>query len=137
MRASGLDELCINTMRFFAVDTVQRANSGHPGTPMGAAPMAYALWDRFLKHNPLDPDWPDRDRFILSPGHASAMLYAPSAPDRIRASSGGDQAVQAMGQQDTRPPGVRAYTRSRGDNRAPGPGIRQRGGDGHRGTVAG
>ncbi len=71
-----LDELCINTMRFLAVDTVQQANSGHPGTPMGAAPMAYVLWDRFLKHNPTDPNWPDRDRFILSPGHASAMLYA-------------------------------------------------------------
>ena len=71
-----LDQLCINTMRFLAVDTVEQANSGHPGTPMGAAPMAYVLWDRFLKHNPNDPEWPDRDRFILSPGHASAMLYA-------------------------------------------------------------
>jgi len=71
-----LDQLCINTIRFLAVDTVQRANSGHPGTPMGAAPMAYVLWDRFLKHNPGDPQWPDRDRFILSPGHASALLYS-------------------------------------------------------------
>ncbi|MEE9261792.1 MAG: transketolase [Dehalococcoidia bacterium] len=71
-----LDELCINTIRFLAVDAVQKANSGHPGTPMGAAPMTYVLWDRFLKHNPNDPTWPDRDRFILSPGHASAMLYA-------------------------------------------------------------
>ena len=71
-----LDELCINTIRFLAVDAVQKANSGHPGTPMGAAPMAYVLWDRFLKHNPNDSTWPDRDRFILSPGHASAMLYA-------------------------------------------------------------
>ena len=72
----ALDQLCINTMRFLAVDAVQKANNGHPGTPMGAAPMAYVLWDRFLKHNPRDPKWPDRDRFILSPGHASAMLYA-------------------------------------------------------------
>ena len=70
-----LDKLCINTIRFLAVDTVQKANSGHPGTPMGAAAMAYILWDRFLKHNPNDPYWPDRDRFILSPGHASALLY--------------------------------------------------------------
>ena len=76
MTDSKLDELCINTMRFLAVDAVQKANSGHPGTPLGAAPMAYVLWDRFLKHNPNDPQWPDRDRFILSPGHASAMLYA-------------------------------------------------------------
>jgi transketolase len=72
----ALDKLCINTIRFLAVDAVQRANSGHPGAPMGAAAMAYVLWHRFLKHNPNDPKWPDRDRFILSAGHASAMLYA-------------------------------------------------------------
>ena len=71
-----IDELCINTIRFLAVDAVQKANSGHPGTPLGAAPMAYVIWDRFLKHNPGEPKWPDRDRFLLSPGHASAMLYA-------------------------------------------------------------
>jgi transketolase len=76
MEISKLEELCINTVRFLAVDMVQQANSGHPGTPMGAAPMAYVLWDRFLKHNPSDPKWPNRDRFILSAGHASAMLYA-------------------------------------------------------------
>ena len=76
MATKTLDELYINAIRFLAVDTVQKANSGHPGTPMGAAAMAYVLWDRFLKHNPSDPKWPDRDRFILSPGHASAMLYA-------------------------------------------------------------
>ena len=75
MVETRLDDLCINTMRFLAVDAVQKANSGHPGTPMGAAAMAYVLWDRFLKHNPADPRWPDRDRFVLSPGHASAMLY--------------------------------------------------------------
>ena len=75
MADKELDQLCINTMRFLAADTVQRANSGHSGTPMGAAPMAYVLWDRFLKHNPGDPRRPDRDRFILSPGHASALLY--------------------------------------------------------------
>jgi len=76
MSTPTFEELCINTIRFLAVDMVQQANSGHPGTPMGAAPMAYVLWDRFLKHNPGDPKWPDRDRFILSAGHASAMLYA-------------------------------------------------------------
>jgi transketolase len=70
------DELCINTIRFLAVDAVQKANSGHPGAPMGAAAMAYVLWHRFIKHNPKDPKWLDRDRFILSAGHASAMLYA-------------------------------------------------------------
>lgn len=71
-----LDELCINTIRFLAVDAVEKAKSGHPGAPMGAAPMAYVLWDRFLKYNPADPQWTDRDRFILSAGHASALLYA-------------------------------------------------------------
>jgi len=71
-----LDELCINTVRFLAVDAVQKANSGHPGVAMGAAVMAYVLWDRFLKHNPNDPTWQDRDRFVLSAGHASAMLYS-------------------------------------------------------------
>ena len=76
MSTSTFEELCINTIRFLAVDMVQQANSGHPGTPMGAAPMAYVLWDRFLKHNPGDPKWPDRDRFILSAGHASALLYS-------------------------------------------------------------
>lgn len=71
-----LDDLCINTLRFLAVDMVQKANSGHPGLPLGSAAMAYTLWDRFLKVNPRDPHWPDRDRFVLSPGHGSALLYA-------------------------------------------------------------
>jgi transketolase len=71
-----LDQKSINTIRFLAADAVQRARSGHPGTPMGAATMAYTLWDRFLEHNPTNPGWPDRDRFILSPGHASMLLYA-------------------------------------------------------------
>ena len=76
MADQALDQLCINTIRFLAVDSVQKAKSGHPGAPLGAAPMAYALWDRFLKHNPNDPTWPNRDRFVLSCGHASALLYS-------------------------------------------------------------
>ena len=70
-----LDQLCIDTMRFLSVDAVQKANSGHPGMPMGAAPMAYVLWTRFLRHNPRDPGWFDRDRFVLSAGHGSMLLY--------------------------------------------------------------
>ena len=72
----NLDELCINTIRMLSVDMVQQANSGHPGLPMGAAAMAYVLWTRFLRHNPSHPQWPDRDRFILSAGHGSALLYS-------------------------------------------------------------
>ena len=72
----ALDQQCINTIRFLAVDAVQKAQSGHPGTPMGAATLAYTLWDRFLKHNPRNPRWANRDRFVLSPGHASMLLYA-------------------------------------------------------------
>jgi transketolase len=71
-----LDELCVNTIRALAIDTVLKANSGHPGLPLGAAPMAYALWTRALKHNPANPHWPDRDRFVLSAGHGSALLYS-------------------------------------------------------------
>jgi transketolase len=76
MSKESFEELCVNTILFLAVDMVQKANSGHPGAPMGMAPLAFVLWDRFLKHNPIDPKWPNRDRFILSAGHASAMLYA-------------------------------------------------------------
>ena len=71
-----LDQLCINTIRFLSVDAVQQANSGHPGLPLDAAPMAYALWTRVLKHNPRNPLWFDRDRFVLSAGHGSMLLYS-------------------------------------------------------------
>ncbi len=71
-----LDELAINSIRFLSVDAVQKANSGHPGLPLDAAPMAYVLWTRFLKHNPTDPNWFDRDRFVLSAGHGSMLLYS-------------------------------------------------------------
>jgi transketolase len=74
--AKSLDELAIDTIRTLAIDGVQKANSGHPGAPMGAAPMAYTLWTRFLRHAPTHPDWPDRDRFVLSAGHASMLLYS-------------------------------------------------------------
>jgi transketolase len=73
---TALDQLCVNTIRVVSIEAVQRANSGHPGLPLGAAPMAYTLWDRYLKHNPTDPAGPDRDRFILSAGHGSMLLYS-------------------------------------------------------------
>ncbi|MGB8645053.1 MAG: transketolase [Anaerolineae bacterium] len=76
MSASDLDQLCINTIRFLSIDAIQKANSGHPGLPLGAAPMAYVLWTRLLKHNPTNPHWVDRDRFVLSAGHGSMLLYS-------------------------------------------------------------
>ena len=74
--SADLQTLAINTIRTLSIDAVQKANSGHPGLPMGAAPMAYALWMRHLRFNPRNPDWANRDRFILSAGHGSMLLYA-------------------------------------------------------------
>ena len=71
-----LEQLCVNTIRALAMDGVQKANSGHPGMPLGAADMAFVLWTQFLKHNPTNPRWPDRDRFVLSAGHGSMLLYS-------------------------------------------------------------
>lgn len=75
-RSEDQDQLCINTIRMLSTDSVQAANSGHPGLPMVAATAAYVLWTRFLRHNPANPQWPDRDRFILSAGHGSMLLYS-------------------------------------------------------------
>ncbi|NWD01668.1 transketolase [Pseudomonas sp. P7779] len=74
--ANAVDTQCINTIRTLAMDAVQKANSGHPGTPMGLAPVGYTLWSRFLRYHPEHPDWPNRDRFVLSVGHASMLLYS-------------------------------------------------------------
>src|SRR3990172_2157899 len=71
-----IDQLCINSIRMLAIDAVQKANSGHPGMPMGAAAMAYVLWTRFMRHNPSNPRWFGRDRFVLSAGHGSMLLYS-------------------------------------------------------------
>jgi transketolase len=71
-----IDQLCVNTIRTLAIDAVQAANSGHPGTPMALAPVVYCLWQRVLRFDPSHPIWPNRDRFVLSVGHASMLLYA-------------------------------------------------------------
>src|ERR671931_892587 len=73
---TGLDELCVNTIRTLSMDAVQKANSGHPGTPMALAPLAYVLYTRVMRHAPQHPKWPARDRFVLSCGHASMLLYS-------------------------------------------------------------
>src|SRR5437868_7773335 len=76
LTSKQIETLAINTIRCLSIDGVQKANSGHPGAPMGQAPMAYTLWSRHLRHNPTDPKWPNRDRFILSPGHGCMLLYS-------------------------------------------------------------
>ena len=76
LETTALDQLCVNTIRTLSIDAVQKANSGHPGAPMGLAPVAYVLWDRIMRYSPADPRWPNRDRFVLSAGHASALLYS-------------------------------------------------------------
>src|SRR5262249_5154873 len=76
MSSQTLDQLAINTIRTLSIDAVQKANSGHPGLPLDAAPMAYVLWTRYLRHNPKNPHWPDRDRFAFSAGHGSMLLYS-------------------------------------------------------------
>ncbi|HAH50047.1 MAG TPA: transketolase, partial [Balneola sp.] len=73
---ASLDQLCVNTIRTLSMDAVQKANSGHPGMPMGMADVSYILWTKFLKHNPKNPEWFDRDRFILSAGHGSMLIYS-------------------------------------------------------------
>jgi len=75
-REAAIDQLSINTIRTLAIDAVQQANSGHPGAPMGLAPVVYQLWQKFLRYDPADPTWLNRDRFVLSAGHASMLLYA-------------------------------------------------------------
>ena len=82
---SALDQLCINTIRTLCMDAVQQANSGHPGTPMAMAPVIYTLWQQHLRFDPDDPIWPNRDRFVLSIGHASTLLYAALHLTKVKA----------------------------------------------------
>jgi transketolase len=86
----SVDQLCIDTIRTLSMDAVQQANSGHPGTPMGMAPVAYTLWQRFLRYDPDDPNWPNRDRFVLSSGHASMLLYSVLHLAGVKAATGGE-----------------------------------------------
>ncbi|MCI4364880.1 MAG: transketolase [Thermoplasmata archaeon] len=115
---TDLDTTCINTLRFLSVDAVEKAKSGHPGLPLGAAPMAYVLWDRFLRHNPADPHWPNRDRFVLSAGHGSALLYS------LLHLTGYDlpmEELQRFRQWGSRTPGHPEYGRTPGVEATTGP----------------
>jgi transketolase len=114
----NLDQLCINTIRTLAMDAVQQANSGHPGAPMGLAPLAYVLWTKYLKHNPRDPSWPNRDRFVLSAGHACMLLYA------LLHLTGYDLSldeIKRFRQWGSKTPGHPEYGRTRGVEATTGP----------------
>ncbi len=118
MSTVEIEQLAINTIRTLAIDAVQRANSGHPGLPLGAAPMAYVLWQHHLKHNPRDARWPDRDRFVLSAGHGSMLLYA------LLYLTGYDldlQDLQAFRQWESRTPGHPEASRTPGVEATTGP----------------
>ena len=146
-----LDRLCIDTIRTLSIDAVQKANSGHPGTPMGLAPVVYTLWTQFLRYDPADPLWPNRDRFVLSAGHASMLLYAMlhlAGVHRLearrsgrrgpaRGRPGGHQTVPAAGQCLSRPPRIPPDHRGRDHHRAAGPGLRQQCRHGHGRALAG
>ncbi len=136
MPNSPSDEQRINAIRFLAVDAVQKANSGHPGMPMGAAAMAYALWTRHLRFNPKDPCWPNRDRFVLSAGHGSMLLYA------LLYLTGYDLTlddIKNFRQLNSKTPGHPEAERTPGVEATTGPlgsGNRQRGRHGDRGSAS-
>jgi transketolase len=137
---SNMDRLSINTIRTLAMDAVQAANSGHPGTPMAMAPVAYTLWQEFLRFDPQDPVWPNRDRFVLSIGHASMLLYSLLHLTEVRAVSKDYEtlgevsvpldAIKAFRQLDSRCPGHPEYGAAR-------PRGRHQRRHGHRPGVAG
>ncbi len=100
-----------NAIRALSMDAVQKANSGHPGAPMGMADIAEVLWNDFLKHNPTDPTWYDRDRFILSNGHASMLLYSLLHLTGLRPAAGRTEELPSVAFENPRPPGDWLYAR--------------------------
>ena len=145
-----LDSLCINTIRTLAIDAVQQANSGHPGAPMALAPVAYSLWQHFLRYDPADPIWPNRDRFILSNGHASMLLYAMLYLTEVRGvnpegegsanTRSPSMTSRSFRQLDSKTPGHPEYApdrRRRNHHRPAGPGRRHQRGHGDRRQLAG
>ena len=130
----NLDQMCVNTIRTLVMDVVQKANSGHPGMPMGMADAAYVLWTEFLKHNPADPTWADRDRFVLSAGHGSTLL----APlDRQQPAAGPAWGIPPVAKPHPWSPGIWRHARCRDHDRAIGARIRQWSGPGPGRTTPG
>ena len=135
--ARALDTLCVNTIRTLSMDAVQRANSGHPGTPMALAPLAYVLYTRVMRHNPANPQWPDRDRFVLSAGHASMLLYSMLYLTGYGLTLDDLKNFRQLGSPTAGPPRVRARRRHRGHHRSARPGHLDVRGAGARGAHAG
>src|SRR3954447_20353489 len=113
--ATDIDTLCINTIRTLSIDAIQKANSGHPGTPMAMAPVAYTLWQRFLRFDPADPIWPGRDRFVLSAGHASMLLYSLLHLTRVQAV---DPDYEVLGEPSVSLDDIKSFRQL--DSKAPG-----------------
>ena len=111
----SLDQLCVDTIRTLSMDAVQKANSGHPGTPMALAPVAYTLWQDFLRFDPLEPGWLNRDRFVLSCGHASMLLYSLLHLSGVQADGRGGAALSST------------ISNAFGNSTAPAPGTRSTG----------
>ena len=124
--AQDLDQLCVNTIRTLSMDAVQKANSGHPGTPMALAPITYVLYTRVMKHNPDDPDWFDRDRFVLSAGHASMLLYSMLYLTGYGLELDDLKNFRQLGSPTRRPSRVRPRGRDRDDHRPARPGDLER-----------
>src|SRR4051794_24997746 len=114
-RTRSIDELCINTIRTLSIDAIQKANSGHPGTPMAMAPVAYTLWQRFLRFDPAEPIWPGRDRFVLSAGHASMLLYSLLHLTRVQAV---DPDYEVLGEPSVSLDDIKSFRQL--DSKAPG-----------------
>src|SRR5881275_2087190 len=131
LTSKQVETLCINTIRTLAMDAVQQANSGHPGAPMALAPVMYCLWQNFLRYDPADPVWPNRDRFVLSNGHASMLLYATLYLAQVRGINPeyerlGDYAItlddiKRFRQIDSRTPGHPEYRIAAGIETTTGP----------------
>ena len=126
MANSELEQRSIDTIRTLAMDAVQQANAGHPGTAMALAPLAYLLYREVMHHNPASPHWPDRDRFVLSAGHACILQYTALHLTRLRPLARGAEAVPPVGVAHAGPPRGAPHARHRGDDRAARAGLRER-----------
>ena len=126
MSDSQARELSIDTIRTLAMDAVQKANAGHPGTAMALAPLAYLLYAKHLRHNPADPSWPDRDRFVLSAGHACILQYAALHLTGYDLPLERAQALPPVGLAHAGASRARAHAGDRDDDRAARPGLRER-----------